>query len=236
MACQWFVRFVLPKIAPEVTMYAFLGGVGGGGLAVLVWWLFFSRARWSERLGALVLMPAAVFGTWFLVHPSIAHGAMGMMLPMFAIPALCLALVCWALVVRVLPAMPRLPTLAASILLACAVFTALRTGGLSGEGESDLHWRWTKTPEERMLAQERDEPMAAAAASTAADTAPVWPGFRGPGRDGVVRGIQIATDWSHSPPVELWRRAVGPAWSSFAVQGERIYTQEQRGEDEVVAC
>jgi outer membrane protein assembly factor BamB len=52
----------------------------------------------------------------------------------------------------------------------------------------------------------------------------------------VVRGTRIETDWSKSPPVELWSRAVGPGWSSFAVDGERFYTQEQLGEDEIVSC
>jgi outer membrane protein assembly factor BamB len=48
--------------------------------------------------------------------------------------------------------------------------------------------------------------------------------------------MKIETDWSKSPPVEMWHRAIGPGWSSFAVQGDRLYTQEQRGNEELVAC
>src|SRR5262249_625934 len=63
-----------------------------------------------------------------------------------------------------------------------------------------------------------------------------WPGFRGKDRDGRYKGARIATDWDERPPRQVWRQRVGPGWSSFAVVGTRLYTQEQRGPNEAVVC
>src|SRR5262249_47546464 len=114
---QWLAWLVLPILVPEAMVYAILVGVLGGGLAVVLWWLFFSRAPWSERLGAIVLMPVALLATSRLVHPSIANGAMGMMLPIYAIPVLSLALVCWAVACQRLSTWPRRASLVVTILL-----------------------------------------------------------------------------------------------------------------------
>jgi outer membrane protein assembly factor BamB len=267
VALQWLLWLVVPWIFPDAAMTGALGGVAAG-LIVAVWWLFFSRAPWAERVGAIVLMVVALFATSRVVHASIAGGMMGFMLAMYAIPTLSLALVAGVAVGRHMSDGWRRATLAGAILLACGVFTLLRTGGVAGSGAAELHWRWTPSPEERLLAAARSERIPPPPAPVAADPVPAtpvaagaatadpaaavptptvgapapafslgaWPGFRGAARDGVVRGVRIDADWAASPPTNLWRRPVGPGWSSFAVSGDLLYTQEQRGEEEVVAC
>ena len=63
-----------------------------------------------------------------------------------------------------------------------------------------------------------------------------WAEFRGPARDGTIRGVRFATDWDANPPRELWRRSIGPGWSAFCVVGPLAFTQEQRGEEESVVA
>lgn len=63
-----------------------------------------------------------------------------------------------------------------------------------------------------------------------------WPGFRGAARDGIVSHPPLRRDWGTNPPKPLWKQAIGRSWSSFAVVGDQVYTQEQRGDDECVVC
>lgn len=231
---QYLIRFGLPLVAPDTAVYSVLGGLAGG-LVVLIWWLFFSRAPWQERIAAVVLIIAALAATRPLLHPSVAGGMMGMMIYMYAIPTLSMALVAWAVAARRLNGGLRFATMAAALFAACLLWTLVRTGGIIGEASSQLAWRWTPTPEEQLLAHLTITPPALPP-PPAIPAIPDWPGFRGPLRDGIIHGVRIDTNWKVTPPAELWRRAVGPGWSSFAVGGGLIYTQEQRGESEVVAC
>jgi outer membrane protein assembly factor BamB len=268
-------RYLVPVIAPDaeiaempLVVLAMLSGVLCG-VAIVIWWLLFSRAPWPERLGAVVLMILGVFVTRLVVHESIRGGHMGMMVVLYSVPVLALALVAWAVLTHRMPDAIRRATMVAAIVLACVPFTLIRTGGVIGSS-SELHWRWTPTPEERLLAEAKAEPVAAApspapapaverpAAAVSApkpvdampptpkDESPApagaeasiaeWPGFRGPNRDGVIRSVRINTDWLASPPAEIWRKPIGPGWSSFAVRDDLLYTQEQRGEEELVSC
>ena len=234
VALQWLTWLALPIFMPEAALFGVFGGVFGG-LAVVVWWAFFSRAPRSERWGAIVLMIVALAATPRVLHESVATAGMGMMPFLYIIPVLSLAFVVWAVAGRGLADAPRRVTMVATILLACGVWTLVRSDGMTGDGSLDLAWRWTQTPEERLLARAGDAPPALPKAPAATNTGADWPGFRGADRDGSIPGVRIETDWSASPPVELWRRSIGPGISSFAVSGDRLYTQEQRGEDEVVA-
>jgi outer membrane protein assembly factor BamB len=227
---QWLLRFGVIYIMPENLIIAVLG-VMGCGLALVVWWLFFSRASRFDRWGALILIMVALIVTWLLAHKSMK------LMPFVAyiLPVVCLAFVIGALAGRSLSQRSRRITIAAAVLLACALCTFVKTGGTTGSLQSNFAWRWSNTPEDRLLNTDMEQMTLPPDASTV-DTGFDWPGFRGPDRDGIIHGTQIVTDWTESPPAELWRRPVGPGWSSFAVHGSLFYTQEQRGNDEVVSC
>jgi len=68
---QWLVRFGVPVVAPGALVFGVMGGLLGG-LAIVVWWVFLSRAPWSERLGAVILMIVSLVATPRILHDSMA--------------------------------------------------------------------------------------------------------------------------------------------------------------------
>jgi outer membrane protein assembly factor BamB len=234
---QWLIRFGLPGVIPSdmATQVGIFGGVIGG-FVLIIWWAFFSRARWFERLGAIGLMILALICTQQFIDVSIRTANMGMMFTIFSVPVLSLAFVVWAVATRNLSSGIRRVTMVATILLATGFWVLLRTNGMDGSAHQNLVWRWTKTSEERFLAESNHKLMPISLDSAAMAAEAEWPGFRGSHRDGIIRSIQIATDWVKSPPSEMWRRSVGPGCSSFAIHGTLLFTQEQRGEYEMVTC
>lgn len=281
-----FVRSILPAVAPgaeiagmDMALIATVGGVLFA-LLILLWWIFFSRAPWSDRLISIGVIAVAMVVTRPLTDISIQNGFMNRMFYFSAPLTISLAIVIWAIASRRMSQGARRMAMVVAICAGSAIWTAARTDGVFG-GVAVLSWRWTPTAEQRLLAQGEeapkplpplppDTPPVAIAAVGPTPVAPVvagsedpasvrsseagpsgpakapappprgarvdWPGFRGPNRDGVLPGIRIKTDWSAAPPVQLWRRSIGPGWSSFAVSGDLLYTQEQRGDDELVSC
>ena len=144
VATQWALRFGLPAVMVDGSMYAVIAGFAGF-FAIVVWWLFFSRAAWFDRIAAIVVMIAAMAATFPFLDVSLATGAMGMIFPMLAIPGICLAFVIWAVVSRPWSIAVQRVTMVAAIVVACAVWTMVRTGGFTGAFDNDLSWRWSPT-------------------------------------------------------------------------------------------
>ena len=259
-------RTIVPIVSGSDRL-GILVGLAGAAM-VLLWWLLFSRATWTLRIGVMVLIAVAAATTPRFADPSIAFGGGGLLF-VFLLPATVpLFLVAGAILSRRASPATQWATMMLAILASCGVWLLARTDGIKGEGRTELAWRWTPTAEERLLTANRTEAPAPATATAPAAVPPaavppapiapaastetvavekpkvaapavepiLWSGFRGPTRDAEVKGVRMATDWSARKPSEIWRKPIGPGWSSFAVAGELIFTQEQRGDSEAVSA
>lgn len=218
---------ITPAI-PGSTRFGFM--MGGPLLCVvlfLVWLLAFSRLRWQERVGTLLFV-AAVSGLASLV----VDASMGVALWIYGAP-LTMAIITvalWRLGSR--PSVQRFAAVAVLLAMFWASTPLLRLDGFDGEYLPELRYRWAAKAE-TALSDEAIKPTPEAAQWTA--TTIEWPGFRGPEGNSRVANSGADLSWSGSPRV-LWREPVGPAWSSFAHVSGRLFTQEQRDQNEAVTC
>ncbi|MCA9139714.1 MAG: PQQ-like beta-propeller repeat protein [Planctomycetales bacterium] len=228
---------MLPKMfeSPElpVMMIGFMGPATIG-LLLMVWFCFFSRATLKEKLVGTTAMAVISVVCVALLHMTLA----GMFAVVLVIPT---GLAAFAIGLVVMSRKPqwRLPVALTMSLLAYGYWDLQQNEGTTGAFKSQLLWRWEQTAEQRYLSElaDRDQVRSVSLDSTPLDLESAeWPAFRGEDRNGVVSGVSLASDWDQNPPELIWKRKIGPGWSSISVAGTRIYTQEQRGEQEAVVC
>ena len=237
------LTLVLTQVVPRWrlrTVEGFVSLVAGaplGAVLLLVWWVGFSRARGADRWwNPLVYVVGGVL-VWQWLFP----GLDGSFLMVLGLPFVALVWLLALLGVGRRLEGPRRWWVTGAIAAAWGLLTLVRVEGTDGQINPRLGWRFVPTAEERLL-QEESRTRPAPAHEPAAAGEPVvvqpgdWPGFRGPNRDGRNETDEITTDWQSQPPRELWRRKVGPGWGSCTVVDRLLFTQEQRGEDELVSC
>ncbi len=119
-------------------------------------------------------------------------------------------------------------------ILAWAAFALVRIDGTDAELVPSVAWAWSPKPED--LAKQLDDRQLGQIATVAGEKLGDndWPQFRGAKQDGIVRG-KHPYDFSKEPKL-VWKQAIGPGWGTFSVVGNRLFTQEQRGENEAVVC
>jgi outer membrane protein assembly factor BamB len=209
--------------------------------AFILWWLFASRLPWKERFIVLGGCAAIAAIAIFAYHPSMRSMG-GMMIVFNVLPHLTLIWIVWLVATLVVRWPIRRYGLLWLFVLVWGYFGLVRMDGVDGTFASAMNFRWDPIAEDLHRTDLKARHAASsgqpgAEADEIGELEPAdWPGFRGADRDGSRKGVRIATDWSAKPPRELWRHRVGPGWSSFAIVGNRAYTQEQWDESEVVVC
>lgn len=234
------VANILPSMVENGPSQIWMSAAFGpllGALLLVGWWLFASRARWLERIIGLVGLVVTFAVAAVLLHNTMLGPAVLVLtIPLgvgaFAVSAIALSRV-------------YAPTRTGVALLMAFVGFAytdlLRAEGMWGDFAFDLHWRWTPDAEDRLLSRQDDSGDETAGGYSEDEMLvwlanPQWSGFRGNERDSRQRGTVFISDWKSRAPLELWRVPVGPGWSSFAVAGNLLYTQEQVSERELISC
>ena len=232
-----------------------------GWIAFVIWWLLFSAIPIRERAIGFI----ALLGIGILPRLTM-HSSMHFVIFSYVVPSVLIVLVAaWLLSTRVRWQRRRWIGLGSALSVMLA-WNLVRVDGVSGDLVPDFQFRWSESTEQAFLDRpyvassdlNSTQPLVIADHDRAPRSEPWvsssgaklfgvkesvhsdWPGFRGPARNSHV-SIQHSQgadfrNWGGNLPQEVWRRRVGPAWSSFAVVGDRLVTQEQRGAWESVVC
>ena len=75
------------------------------------------------------------------------------------------------------------------------------------------------------------------ASQAMAQTAALWPQWRGPNRDGISKETGLLKEWPADGPSLVWKATgAGRGYSSFSISGGKMYTMGLRGDREFVVA
>lgn len=237
VAAVAFFLLVPVRVAPQSLFHfiSFFAAPGSAALLAVLWWTTYSRSARPERLWVplMFVLPAFV-----VAGLDIAGGDVMPMLPLvFGFPFVLALWVGWLALSVPLAKSFRATGLA--VLMACGWVAVglVRIDGTDSDMMPRFVLRFSERAEDR--AKQLDDRTLAGKVRPLRETADPkldWSDFRGPNRDGILTGVKIDADWEKNPPKLLWKQEIGPGWGSFAAVGDRLFTQEQRGDNEAVVC
>ena len=217
-----FTRFACLMLGPLIC-----------GILFAIWLVFGARLGW--RHGMLALLFATVVG---VATGLCSAPRTGVAYWMYGIPATMLLITVGLMASRSWSSSQRLLSIGVFGSLGWGLLSMLRVEGVDGSYWPQFSWRGSRLPSSVSCRRScpLDQPHL---------THPFPVGLRCISNGRVFaaalaiparRGPRQPLDLQATPPRELWRHPVGPAWSSMSIVSDRLFTQEQRGDAEVVAC
>lgn len=220
---------ISPGISNGVRFGFMMIGPSAGVVLFSSWLLLASRLQWKHRLILASAMIAFPVGIAPLVHPSIMLGLL-----LYGSPVSMLISVVGLRMTMRASERRQMITIALGLMTVWSPFVMGRIDGFRGDYLPEFSWRWTSTTEQQLVDNRQSTAAEPSQAWKPVDVE--WPGFRGRGRNGQAQWSGERLDWTTLKPRERWRIPIGPGWSSFAFASGRLFTQEQRAEDEAVSC
>lgn len=236
VAVYWIAAITMARLETPFFFKFLFGMAAPFLLTIAMTWFWWRQTQFAllQRLGGTVFMIGCVIAAGFLSHQSV--GIFTAMMSGLPIAFTAFAISYW--LSPKAPPVVRPWMTAAAIVLGFSSLLVVRTEGVDGDLRPAMHLRWTPTAEERFLAAKSSGKKETPAIEKVSLT--VGPedsaGFRGTERNGAAAASFSLGDWNATPPKLIWKRKVGPAWSSMIVIGDYLFTQEQRGELETVVC
>jgi outer membrane protein assembly factor BamB len=207
------------------------------------------QPRWRPAIVIVIAATAAIGWVWSSRGEMTGQERVFLTVPIAF--GLLLLLAIWLVFLSRLPWRIRRRALGTFLVLVAIGIATIRVRGVTGDLVPILEWRWASRadppidttgppPSTAETAGTPTPPPTPAASPVVVPSrlAPKgeYPQFLGADRTGMVRGIQLATNWDAKPPRLVWRHRVGAGWAGFAIADGIAVTQEQRGGKEMVVA